>query len=479
MRKKRYYRIREKGRHPLRNIGIVTGIISGILFLFYIAVTVYFSYHFYPGTIIHDKDFSWKSAQDVERYFEHLTELYQLKIIDKAQKSEWIDGNRIDLKYNPGKEIQTALNDQNSFLWFYTAFHVGKVDLPITVRYDNEKLKQEISNLYVVKQEQTEPASAFPVYKDGKYVVKKEEYGTALDLEKLEDKIAEYISSFQPQINLIDEQCYKQPVYTAESPEVLNACEKMNMYCHLNISYDFGKTVIVTGDEIAGWLTVDDKMNVSINENAVKSWVSDLAGKYNTAGTTRNITTPNGKTAQVTGGTYGWEIDETAEVQELIECLKKGKDFSREPVYKEGQTAASHEQHDWGDTYLEVDITQQYMWYIENGNIKLEAPVVTGLPQDGRDTPEGVYSILEMLQNTMLRGSINPVTGKPSYEQPVSYWMRITWSGIGFHDADWQEQFGGTWYKEHGSHGCINMRPADAGNLYKLIDYGLPVIVHY
>ena len=119
------------------------------------------------------------------------------------------------------------------------------------------------------------------------------------------------------------------------------------------------------------------------------------------------------------------------------------------------------------------------MWYIENGDVKLEAPVVTGLPRDGRETPEGVYSILEMMKNKVLRGSIDPETGKPSYEQPVSYWMRITWSGIGFHDADWQEQFGGTWYIEHGSHGCINMRPADAEKLYQLIDYGTPAIVHF
>ena len=471
--------MRKKRKDSLKNISIIIGIILGILISLYIGISILFLYHFFPGTIIRNKDFSWKSSQDVEEYYNQLTEKYELRIVDKDQNTEVISGSRIDLEYNPGKEIKTALKEQDPFLWCYKAFRTGKTDIPVTVRYDSKKLKEEIMNLSVVRQKQTEPVSAMPFYKDGKFTIKEEEYGTALNLEKLNKKLSEYISTFQSEINLVDEKCYKQPAYTAQSPEVLNACEQMNTYCNLNFSYDFGENVKISSEEIAKWLSLDEKMNVVINEDAVNSWVADLAKKHNTVGTTRSITTPNGKNTKVTGGSYGWEIDEDAEVKELISCLKEEKDFSRKPIYKEGQTAVSNENQDWGTTYVEVDLAQQYMWYIENGDVKLEAPVVTGLPRDGRETPEGVYSILEMLKNTVLRGSINPATGKPSYEQPVSYWMRITWSGIGFHDANWQEQFGGTWYIEHGSHGCINMRPTDAGKLYKLIDYGTPVVVHY
>lgn len=479
MRKKRYYKMKKKRMGTLKIIGIVTGLIVGISLLFYISISIFFSYHFFPGTIIRNKDFSWKSSQDVEEYFEQLAEQYVLRIVDKDQNTEVISGRQIDLTYHPGKEIKGALKKQKPFLWCYKIFQAGKTDIPVTVRYDGEKLKKEIAKLSVVTQEQTEPVSAMPVYENGEFTIKEGVYGTALNLEKVNKEISEHISSFQPELNLLDEKCYRQPAYTAQSSEVLNACKRMNAYCNLNLSYDFGDNVKISGEEIAKWLALDEKMNVVINEDAVKSWVSKLAEKYNTVGTKRSITTPEGKIAQVTGGTYGWEIDEAAEVKELLLCLKEEKGFSREPVYKEGQTAASHGAQDWGTTYVEVDLAQQYMWYIENGDVKLEAPVVTGLPRDGRETPEGVYSILEMMKNKVLRGSIDPATGQPSYEQPVSYWMRITWSGIGFHDADWQEQFGGTWYIEHGSHGCINMRPADAEKLYQLIDYGTPAIVHF
>lgn len=81
--------------------------------------------------------------------------------------------------------------------------------------------------------------------------------------------------------------------------------------------------------------------------------------------------------------------------------------------------------------------------------------------------------------NSVLVGDINPDTGEPAYRTKVKYWMQVTSSGVGFHDATWQTAFGGTLYQipGTGSHGCINMplgsgggalqydRTRDTGNL--------------
>lgn len=53
-----------------------------------------------------------------------------------------------------------------------------------------------------------------------------------------------------------------------------------------------------------------------------------------------------------------------------------------------------------------------------------------------------------MTRDEVLIGETDPSTGKPIYETPVNYWMRVTWTGIGFHDATWQAAFGGTRYKD-------------------------------
>lgn len=59
--------------------------------------------------------------------------------------------------------------------------------------------------------------------------------------------------------------------------------------------------------------------------------------------------------------------------------------------------------------------------------------------------------------------------------------MRVTWSGIGFHDAIWQSAFGGTLNQSPtiGSHGCINMPLDKAAELYGMISENIPVIIHY
>ena len=68
--------------------------------------------------------------------------------------------------------------------------------------------------------------------------------------------------------------------------------------------------------------------------------------------------------------------------------------------------------------------------------------------------------------------------GSYEYVTTCSYWMRVTWSGVGFHDAPWQPYFGGSRYQSGGSHGCINTPPATAAEMYGLIQEGWAVIIH-
>ena len=79
------------------------------------------------------------------------------------------------------------------------------------------------------------------------------------------------------------------------------------------------------------------------------------------------------------------------------------------------------------------------MWYIVDGAVKLEADVVTGIPVPERVTPQGTYTILEKMRNKTLRGDKKP-DGTYEYETPVEYWMRVTWTGIGFHDANGRQR---------------------------------------
>ena len=98
-------------------------------------------------------------------------------------------------------------------------------------------------------------------------------------------------------------------------------------------------------------------MEVSIDETKVKEWMNEFCSTYDSIGKIRSITTPTGKTASVSGGTYGWSVDEPEEIRKLIENIKSGERVEREPVYE--KTVASHSQY---TTYAALKDLPQHMY---------------------------------------------------------------------------------------------------------------------
>ena len=455
---------------------IIAGSIVGALVVIYLGAAVFFMSHFLVNTTVNGKDFSGKTAADVEDYLKEQVADYELTILEQNNVSDVISGTDISLTYKENSQVEDALDAQNQLLWIVSLFAKSSADVTIEVEYDEAALQERIENLQAVTAEQTDPVSAHPEYDGNSFVVAEEQYGTKVDMETLTAKIEQYITEFNPTLDMMDEECYVMPAYTSDSPEVQAACDEMNSYLKASITYPMDESIVVDKQLISGWITYDAEMNVTFNEDAVREWMRECGSKYDTVGTSRTITTPTGKTAEVSGGTYGWIVDEAAETENLINSIKNGEVAEREPAYK--QTAASHGAQDWGNTYIEVDIAAQHMWYIVDGSIAMESDVVTGLPADGRDTPTGVYSILYTERDSTLKGEVDPATGKPSYETPVAFWMPFTWQGHGFHDATWQSSFGGSRYQTNGSHGCVNMPYDKAEQLFGMISAGTPVIVH-
>jgi lipoprotein-anchoring transpeptidase ErfK/SrfK len=125
---------------------------------------------------------------------------------------------------------------------------------------------------------------------------------------------------------------------------------------------------------------------------------------------------------------------------------------------------------DIGDTYIEVDLTEQKLYYYVEGEIALETDVVTGNLAKKYGTPEGINFVYNKQRNRTLRG--------PGYSSFVKYWMPVK-GGIGLHDASWRSKFGGEIYKTNGSHGCINMSTQVAARLYDMVELGTPVVMFY
>ena len=459
---------------------ITAGVFIGVLAAAYIGVSTYFMSHFYMNTEINGQDFSRKTAADVQEYIEQQVQGYTLTIREKDNKTDSISGEEISLEYKENKDIENVLKKQNAFLWPQAFFVKNSSKATVDVSYDRDALEEKINNLQAVKAEQIPPTSAYPKFNGTEYEVEPEVTGTEVNKDLLREKIHEYISEFEPELDMVEENCYALPKYTSESGDVRAACNEMNEYLKASITYSMDQPVVVDRTLISNWVSVDADMKVTFDEAAVREWLREFGKQYDTVGKTRTITSPWGKTVEVSGGTYGWSVDEDAEFPALVESIKKGEVVTRDPIYVAGQTAASRGPQDWGSTYVEVDLSGQHMWYIVNGGVALETDVVTGVPVPEKETPSGVYSILEMEPNSTLVGEIVPSTGQPEYRTVVAYWMRVTWSGIGFHDANWQPAFGGSLYANGaGSHGCINMPVDQAAALYSMLSVGTPVVIHY
>ncbi len=461
---------------PYKKIAAWTAaVLAAVLLLTYLGVSIYFRSHYLFNTTINGQDFSKQTVEDARAFFAGQADAYALKITESGGKTEDITGSEIDMSWNDSQALDQILKDQNAFAWPMEYFKETSKEITFDISYDKAALEKKVSSLKAVTAEPIQPQSAYPEFDGNSYVIKPEVYGTDLDSKKLLKQIHESVARLEEEIDLQKEGFYKAPEYTAESPKLKELCQTLNQYCKASITYEMDIPIVVDKTLISTWLSYDADFHVTLDEAAIRNWMTEFGRRYDTVGTTRPLTTPAGKATEVSGGTYGWIINEEAEFPALVSSIRNGEVVTKAPACD--QTAASHAPQDWGGTFVEVDLTAQHMWYLENGTVVFESDVVTG--KNSTPTPPGVYNILEKLSPTVLVGNIVPETNEPEYRTPVDFWMRVTWSGIGFHDATWQPAFGGDVYLWNGSHGCINMPYYNAQELYSILQLGTPVVVHY
>ena len=458
-------------------LGIIGGSVLGVILAVYLGFAIFFSSHFYFHTTINGVDYSLQTVAKVEDTMTKEVGDYKLTLKESDGDVDVIDGKEIDLSYKKGEELNTLLKNQNVFLWPRSLWESFDIQAPVGVNYDETKLDNLLNALDCMQEEnQVAPASAVPEFNGQKFVVKAEEIGSLLDVDAFKAKVAEYIAGFQNTLDMVAEDCYVKAAYFSDSPEVLAACKTMNEYLGASVTYTFGEnTEVVDASVISQWLTTDENMNVTYNEEGVSQYVAGLAEKYDTYRKQRTFTSGSGNTVNVEGGDYGWRIDQAAEIEALEANISNKEVVTKEPVYK--QTAASHGAADWGDTYVEVDLTNQYMYLFVNGSVVTSSPIVTGKPSEGSATPQGVYSIRYCKRNAVLRGP-KKADGNYEWESPVAFWMPFN-GGIGLHDATWQSAFGGNRYLTHGSHGCVNLPYNIAETVFNNVSAGTPVVCHY
>ncbi|WP_019849964.1 L,D-transpeptidase family protein [Desulfitobacterium sp. PCE1] len=434
--------------------------------LIYLLFLLYFVNHFFFNTVINGVDLSCKAHKDTDHVVRNYVKNYKLQLIERDGETEEITGQAIQMQYNKDNGIPEILRKKKPLTWGSSLFKKQKYYVKDLFIYNANALDSKTNNLNCLQKDMIEPRSVDFKYLNGSYALIKEVQGNKILKEKLYEAIKLGIANGDLKLDINEKLCYENPKHTVNSGKTQETLSLLNKYVSTNINYKFGsENEILNGEKINEWLTVDENLDVAISKTEVMKYLKELSRKYNTVGIKRNFKTSVGKTIEVEGGLYGWKIDLDAEAKALLEHIDLGETIEKEPVY--AQKALSRGVDEIGGTYVEINITRQYLWFYKNGKLITQSPIVTGDPNKGNATVTGTFMLNYKQKGATLRGA--------NYSAQVSYWMPF-FGNIGIHDAGWRHSFGGQIYKNNGTHGCINTPLYVAKAIFDNIEEGIPII---
>ncbi len=263
------------------------------------------------------------------------------------------------------------------------------------------------------------------------------------------------------------EKTWISPVDNADT-DLINPYAEDGAYSRMQLSVRFDDQVeTLTAAELAEQISETEDHQLTIGD-ALTKWAQELADQYDTQGYPRIFRSTGGSEFTLYKGTYGYKLNVDKTAAAMSEAIQTNGSVEVEPVWSsKGQSFNRGD--DIGDSYVEIDLTNQKVWLYKDGEQLLESDCVTGTYGTDRQTPGGVYSIYYKQSPDVLEGE--------GYSSWVQYWMPFN-GGIGLHDANWRSSFGGNIYRSNGSHGCINLPTWAAATIYEVTYIGYPVVCY-
>ena len=439
------------------------------LFIIYLGMAYYFKNHFYFGTEINGINVSGKTLADAKAVMAAELDAYALDIKERGGKTEQIKASDVGLQYVSEKELKKIKDGQNCFKWISGCFNTEDSKNTAALKYDEKLLQERINRLSCFKPENIiEPQNPSFKYEGNSYVIIDEVIGNKVDINILYSLAADALCNIEAEIDLESMGCYIKPEYNSKSPKIIVAKDTLNSYIATEITYASGNIKrTLDGSRINEWLTVDENLNIKVNEEKVKDYVNELSYAFNTVGKTRSFPASSGETVTISGGDYGRSVNKVKETQYLLSAISKGEIITKEPVFN--QTTPFQGINDFGNTYVEISLAKQHLWFYKSGSLIVQGDTVTGNVSQNHATREGVFRLKYKARNVILRG--------PDYAVHVDFWMPFD-GGIGMHDANWRSMFGRNIYKSNGSHGCINLPYNVAKKIFNNITPDTPVICY-
>ncbi|HJF19839.1 MAG TPA: L,D-transpeptidase family protein [Enterococcus columbae] len=430
----------------------------------------FYSKHFLPNTQVEAVEISNMSLEQAKKTMADKNKTQTLQLLLDNQVVKEINKSDFGMQADFKDTLKSTLKKQNPWSWGSALFKDNHVKND-TASFDNEILDQKLAELKTeleqLNQGRTTTQDA-QITKDASgFVITNEVVGNTFSVDEALKAIKKDLLNGQNKLNLNN--YIHQPTIKANDSKLQEQLAALNKIAQITANYSInGTTFQIPNELIADWLNYENNQ-VTINQEKVQAYVQQLADQYNTSTNPTSFNSTKRGVVSVPAGTLSWSIQVADEAKALADQIMQGANFTRSPITK-GSAKAS--QPLVGNTYIEVDLTNQHMWYYKDGALVLETDVVTGKPTT--PTPKGVDYVWKKERNATLKGTNDDGS---KYESPVSYWMPIDWTGVGIHDSDWQPAYGGNLWQTRGSHGCVNTPPSVMAQLYAAVEVGTPVLI--
>lgn len=454
-----------------KKLFIILGSVVGAVLLIYVGFSIFFMSHFYFNTTLNGKNVSGYSADKVFDNWEDEIGNYSLRIVESDGTESELKGSDIDMVLQWDDTIARMISKQNGFAWPAKLFNPDQNTSEAIVTFDEDKLDSALDGFpFMDKSKQIDPVDATVSDYDKKdgYTLVESVPGTAIDKPVLKENIEKALYGLADTYQITEGNGYLAPKIANDDEKLLAAIDTMNKYAGSEIDYEIGsEKETLDINTFADWLSVNDNEKAEIDEEKVADYVAELGTKYNTYGKSKQLATSYGTTITMSNCHYGWKIDAETEAAAIIDDIKGGEKVTRDLNYQ--YTAASHTGNDYGNSYVEINLTAQHLYLYKNGSLVIDSDFVSGNPSKGNATHTGVFGVTYTERDATLKGQ--------NYATPVSFWMPFN-GNEGMHDATWRSSFGGSIYKRNGSHGCVNLPYSVAQTIFENVSAGFPVFVY-
>lgn len=407
-----------------------------------------------------------------------------------------------------GKQVKLTVNDQEFVAsneaigasydipaTVELAYQAGRQhDLPLIGIFDSIRSSSDIGYAFeldyrklssftnqIVEKVGQPAKNAALVVQNGEIVVQPDSDGLGLDKSQVTQLVSDALAEAKTAEFTLEPEPVEAPIQVETAESAKQEAEVL-LKRTIKLTYN-GRVFQPNAVNIGYWVTAvpDDEVNpsklqVEVSEAQIKGYVQSVANEIDKAPVNKKVVVKNGTSTVEREGQEGIAVNQDAASQAIAQAMRENRDAeialqtNTIPFKTETIRTTSLD----SPKYIEINLSRQYLWAYENGQVVHSAPITSGATGAGLGTVTGLFAIYSKRTNTYLNGSQYGY----DYNVFVNYWMPF-YKGFGLHDASWRNgRFGGQDYYYNGSHGCVNMPAGTAAFIYNWSDVGTPVWVH-